>query len=78
MIGRSSIASARVISKRAQGTAGVNQRHQVLGVFAHGLLEQGQGFVEVVELPQPAGLLEFRNINAQARYDAGRTTRLGK
>jgi hypothetical protein len=28
-------------------------------------------------LPQPASLLKFRNINPQAGYDAGWTTRLG-
>jgi hypothetical protein len=51
------------LESRAQCATGIYQRHEVLRIIAHGLLEQGQGVVEAVELPQPAGLLEFRNSN---------------
>ena len=59
----------------AQGSAGIHQRHQVLRIFPHRLLEQLKGLVEAVELPQRTGLLQLRNVNPETGNDAGRALR---
>ncbi len=65
-----------MISKRApRARLASTSATRFWGYLRTALLEQGQGIIETVELPQTAGLLEFWNINPQAGNDAGGATR---
>jgi len=59
------------LESRAEGPAGIHERDEVLGVFGHRPVEQDQGFIEVVHLPQRSGLAQFRHIHAEAGNDHG-------
>jgi hypothetical protein len=54
---------------RAQRAAGVHEGDQVLRMFAGGLFEELQCFIEAMALPEGAGFLQLRQIDAETRDD---------